>query len=89
MQAQADAARSNFPQVPLIVLVRSRYTPSAHWTATQYMQAWMSLQTDLSRRSSRGRLLVAQNSGHFIQNDRPDLVIASIHEIFMEIHHQL
>jgi len=82
MQAQVDAARSSFPQVPLIVLVRSRYTPSAHRTATQYMQAWMSLQSDLSRRSSKGRLMVAQHSGHFIQIDRPDLVIASIHEIF-------
>jgi pimeloyl-ACP methyl ester carboxylesterase len=85
MQAQVYATRGSFPQVPLIVLVRSRYTPSAHWTATQYMQAWMSLQTDLSRRSTRGRLLVAPNSGHFIQNDRPDLVIAAIHEVFMEI----
>lgn len=84
MQAQVDAARSRFPQVPLIVLVRSRYTASAHWTAEQYMQAWMSLQSDLSQLSSRGRLVVAQNSGHFIQNDRPDLVIASIHEILME-----
>jgi pimeloyl-ACP methyl ester carboxylesterase len=87
MQAQVDAARSSFPQVPLLVLVRSRYTSSAHWTATQYMQVWMSLQTDLSKRSSRGRLIVAPNSGHFIQNDRPDLVTASIHEVFMEIQH--
>jgi pimeloyl-ACP methyl ester carboxylesterase len=85
MQAQVDAARGSFPQVPLIVLVRSRYTPSAHWTAAQYMQVWMSLQTDLSRRSSRGRLIVAPNSGHFIQIDRSDLVIAAIHEVFMEI----
>jgi pimeloyl-ACP methyl ester carboxylesterase len=84
MQAQVDAARDNFPQVPLIVLVRSRFTSSAHWTAAQLMQAWMSLQTDLSRRSARGKLVVAQNSGHFIQNDRPDLVIASIHEIVLE-----
>jgi pimeloyl-ACP methyl ester carboxylesterase len=85
MQAQVDAARGSFPQVPLIVLVRSRYTPSTHWTAAQYMQVWMSLQTELSRRSSRCRVIVAPNSGHFIQNDRPDLVIAAIHEVIMEI----
>jgi pimeloyl-ACP methyl ester carboxylesterase len=48
------------------------------------MQVWMSLQTDLSRRSSRGKLVVAQNSGHSIQNDRPDLVIASIREVVLE-----
>ncbi|HEX6108933.1 MAG TPA: alpha/beta hydrolase [Ktedonobacteraceae bacterium] len=87
MQAQVDAVRGRFPQVPLLVLVRSRFTSSAHWTATQYKQAWMNLQTDLSRRSSRGKLVVAQNSGHFIQNDRPDLVIASIREIVQETQH--
>jgi len=87
MQTQVDAARGRFPQVPLTVLVRSRFTSSVHWTATQYKQAWMSLQTDLSRRSSQGKLVVAQNSGHFIQIDRPDVVIASIHEIILETQH--
>lgn len=84
MQAQVDAVRTNFPQVPLIVLVRSRFTSSAHWTAAQLLQAWMSLQTDLSRRSSKGKLVIAHNSGHFIQIDRPDLVVASIREIVLE-----
>lgn len=87
MQAQVDAVRGHFPQVPLIVLMRSRFTSSAHWTATQYKQAWMNLQADLSKRSSRGKLVVAQNSGHFIQSDRPDLVIASIREIVQETKH--
>jgi pimeloyl-ACP methyl ester carboxylesterase len=87
MQAQVDAARGRFPQVPLIVLVLSRFISSAHWTATQYKQTWMNLQADLSRRSSRGKLVVAQKSGHFIQNDRPDLVIASIREIVQETQH--
>jgi pimeloyl-ACP methyl ester carboxylesterase len=84
MQAQVDAVRGHFPQVPLIVLVRSRFTSSTRWTATQYKQAWLNLQADLSRRSSRGKLVVAQNSGHFIQSDRPDLVLAAIHEIVQE-----
>ena len=87
MQAQVDAVRGRFPQVPLIVLVRSRFTSSAYWTATQYEQTWMNLQADLSRRSSRGKLVVALRSGHFIQNDRPDLVIASIREIVQETQH--
>lgn len=85
MQAQVNSARSSFPQVPLLVLVRSRYTSSANWTATQYRQAWMNLQTDLAKRSSRGRLIVVPNSGHLIQDDRPDLVTAALHEILMEI----
>ena len=87
MQAEVDAVRSHFPDVPLIVLMRSRFTSSAAWTAAQFRQAWVSLQTDLSKRSSRGQLILAQNSGHFIQDDRPDLVISSIHEVVQQARH--
>ena len=85
MQAQVEAVRSRFPDVPLVVLVRSRYTSSQFWTAAQFQQVWMGLQTDLSKRSSRGKLVVAQNSSHDIPNDRPDLVISSIHEVIRTV----
>jgi pimeloyl-ACP methyl ester carboxylesterase len=87
MQAQVDAVSSQFPNVPLIVLARSHFQSSPTWTADQLKQAWMSLQTDLSRRSSRGKLVIAQNSSHDIPNDRPDLVASSIHEVVLETRH--
>lgn len=87
MQAEVDAVRSHFPDAPLIVLVRSRFTASAAWSAAQYRQVWMSLQTDLAKRSSRGQLILAQNSGHSIQDDRPDLVISSIHVVVLQARH--
>jgi pimeloyl-ACP methyl ester carboxylesterase len=87
IQAQVDALKNEFPDVPLIVLVRSRFNPGPTWTADQLRQAWMSLQIDLSKRSSRGKLLIAENSSHDIPNDRPDLVIQSIHEVVQESQH--
>lgn len=87
IQAQVDALKNQFPDVPLLVLVRSRFNPGPTWTADQLRQAWMSLQLDLSKRSSRGKLLIAENSSHDIPNDRPDLVIQSIHEVFQESQH--
>jgi hypothetical protein len=44
----------------------------------------MSLQTELVKLSPKGQLIVAQNSGHDIPNDRPDLVILSIHQVVMQ-----
>jgi pimeloyl-ACP methyl ester carboxylesterase len=35
----------------------------------------------MANRSTRGKLVVAQNSGHWIQLDEPDLVIAAVREI--------
>jgi pimeloyl-ACP methyl ester carboxylesterase len=87
IQAQVDSAKDHFPHVPLIILVRNIYKPGSTWTAEQLRKVWMSLQTDLSKRSSRGKLIIANNSTHYIQNDRPDLVIQSIHQVLTEAQH--
>jgi pimeloyl-ACP methyl ester carboxylesterase len=44
-------------------------------------QVWQELQTDLTRQSSNSQLLVADKSGHGIQNDQPELVVAVIRQI--------
>jgi hypothetical protein len=87
IQAQVEAVKNQFPDVPLIVLVRSRFNPGPTWTANQLRQAWVSLQIDLSKRSSRGKLVIAENSSHDIPNDRLDLVIQSIHKVVQESQH--
>jgi pimeloyl-ACP methyl ester carboxylesterase len=40
--------------------------------------AWQQMQEELSHLSTRGTRLVAKNSGHYIQLDRPDLVIEAV-----------
>jgi pimeloyl-ACP methyl ester carboxylesterase len=42
---------------------------------------WHRLQKDLLTRSSNSRRVVAERSGHIVQDDRPDLVIAAIREV--------
>ncbi len=84
IQAQVDSVKDRFPNVPLIVLARSIFKPGPTWTAEQLRTVWMSLQTDLSKRNSKGKLIIADNSSHFIQNDRPDLVVHSIQQLIQE-----
>jgi hypothetical protein len=43
--------------------------------------AWLELQADLASRSSNGKHIIAENSGHYIQFDEPDLVIDSIRQV--------
>ena len=58
----------------------------------QYLQLWvvvaepfakvrMELQTELADLSSNSRHIMAEESGHFIQNDQPDLVIDAIRQV--------
>jgi pimeloyl-ACP methyl ester carboxylesterase len=43
--------------------------------------AWAQMQDELAHLSTRGTRIVAKNSSHYIQIDRPDLVIAAIHGV--------
>jgi pimeloyl-ACP methyl ester carboxylesterase len=42
---------------------------------------WREFQEDLAKRSPRGELRVAANSGHWIQRDEPELVIQAIRDV--------
>lgn len=42
---------------------------------------WREFQHDLAKRSPHGELRVAENSGHWIQNDEPELVIQAIRDV--------
>jgi pimeloyl-ACP methyl ester carboxylesterase len=44
-------------------------------------QLWQQLQAELAGLSSQGRLVVAEGSGHYIQLERPELVIDAIAEV--------
>jgi pimeloyl-ACP methyl ester carboxylesterase len=43
--------------------------------------AWEQMQEELSHLSVNGTRIVAKGSGHYIQNDRPDVVIQAVHEM--------
>ena len=56
--------------LPLVVISSGDQTPD---TFEQHRR--------LALRSSRGRHIVATNSGHWIQFDEPDLVVTAIHDV--------
>ncbi len=78
-QSAAEVAESGeLPPVPLLVLSRGkRVYPHNH--RGDLMEAlWSTLQEELVERSPRTAHVIANDSGHFIHLDQPQLVIDSI-----------
>jgi pimeloyl-ACP methyl ester carboxylesterase len=48
-------------------------------------RVWAQMQEELSQLSTRGTLIVAKGSGHDIQNQRPDIVIQSVHDMVDQV----
>ncbi|HKP53758.1 MAG TPA: alpha/beta fold hydrolase [Chloroflexia bacterium] len=78
-QVQATAP---LPNVPLVILrhgIDSQFPQG--WPVAALEQAWREAQEALARSIPQGKVVVAQDSGHFIQADQPQLVIDSISEV--------
>jgi hypothetical protein len=48
----------------------------------------MELQKDLVSRAPRGRQIIAEKSGHYVQFDQPSLIVATIREMVDQIRRQ-
>ena len=84
--SQVRAAPARLEDTPLHVLVAGRYEypswcPLSAEQQHDLHQAWLHRQTQLVGLSSQGILTVAENSGHWIQLDRPELVIEAIRHV--------
>ncbi len=78
-QVQASAP---LPDVPFTILRHGKDSEFPQgWPVAAVEQAWREAQEALARSIPQGKVIVAQNSGHFIQVDQPQLVINSISEI--------
>ena len=69
-----------FPRVPLIVL-----SATDHQSPANFEEEWQRIQRRTADQSQLGRLVVAQGSGHDIQNDRAPLVIDQIRQLVVEL----
>jgi pimeloyl-ACP methyl ester carboxylesterase len=85
----ADEARQSrmLGTIPLVVIshdpqIGGRPGALAPDVAAQAEIAWDQMQEELSHLSTNGKHVVAQGSAHYIQFDRPDLVIDAIHLVF-------
>lgn len=76
--------------LPLAVLTAEYHTPDPSWTDAQNKQDyafWLTLQDALVHLSSNGMHLIARDSGHYIQQDQPDLVLDAIQQVVTAARH--
>jgi len=81
--AQA-AGSSSLGDMPLAVLSHDPDKPSSEMPtdlAKTVNAEWEKMQEELARLSTRGTQTIAKNSAHYIQSDRPDVVIDAVHRI--------
>ena len=81
--AQASAAGS-LGDMPLAVLSHDPDKPSSEFPPDldkSVNQAWDKMQDELANLSTRGTRAIAKNSGHYIQSDRPDMVIDAVRNV--------
>jgi len=84
-QSAAETAAAGLPgDLPLAVLSHDPDKPSADLPADLAQptnQAWEKMQEELAHLSTRGTQTIAKNSGHYIQMDRPDLVVEAVRTV--------
>ncbi|MBW4565211.1 MAG: alpha/beta hydrolase [Mojavia pulchra JT2-VF2] len=78
---QARKAKS-FPEIPLIVLSSGK--PDFDITQ-QVLEKLQQLHADLANESPQGVHMIAENSGHAIQLDNPELVIDAIRRVVEQV----
>ena len=81
--AQA-AATGALGDLPLAVVSRDPDKPSADLPpdlAKPTNEAWEKMQEELAHLSSRGTQAIAKNSGHYLQIDRPDVVVDAVRKV--------
>jgi pimeloyl-ACP methyl ester carboxylesterase len=77
--AAAMLAGPPFPPVPLIVLVATNHDVTPDREAL-----WQEVQKQTAALSPKGQLKIVHGAGHFIQNDRPQVVIEAVREAMRE-----
>ena len=84
-QSAAEAgAVTSLGDIPLVVLSHDPDKPSAEFPvdlAKSTNEAWEKMQEELAHLSTRGTQSIAKNSSHYIQLDRPELVINAVRTV--------
>jgi pimeloyl-ACP methyl ester carboxylesterase len=82
--AAETSATGSFGDMPLAVLSHDPEKPSAELPpdlAKSTNDAWEKMQEELAHLSTRGTQTIAKNSAHYIQLDRPDVVIDAVRSV--------
>jgi pimeloyl-ACP methyl ester carboxylesterase len=82
--AAQTASTGSLGDLPLAVLSHDPDKPSSEMPpelAKSVNMEWEKMQEEMAHLSTRGTQTIARNSAHYIQNDRPDVVINAVHNI--------
>jgi pimeloyl-ACP methyl ester carboxylesterase len=82
--AAQTAATGPLGDLPLVVLTHDPDMPQPDLPedlVKPASDAWQQMQKELAGLSTRSTQVIAKNSGHYIQLDRPDVVIEAIHHV--------
>jgi pimeloyl-ACP methyl ester carboxylesterase len=85
--AQA-AGTGSLGDMPLAVLSHDPDKPSSELAPDlnkAVNQAWDKMQDELAHLSTRGTRLIATNSSHYIQSDRPDVVVEAVRNVTQQV----
>lgn len=84
VSAAKAAETGSLGDLPLAVLSHDPHKPSAELPADLAKttnEAWEKMQEELAHLSTRGTQTIANNSAHYIQIDRPDVVVESVRNV--------
>jgi pimeloyl-ACP methyl ester carboxylesterase len=87
--AQA-AATPSLGDMPLVVLSHDPEKPSSEFPpdlAKPINEAWETMQEEMAHLSTRGTQTIVKNSSHYIQIDRPDVVIDAVRAVVEQARH--
>jgi pimeloyl-ACP methyl ester carboxylesterase len=87
-QAQMRAAQiTSLGDIPLIVLRHGQTQPmmATAEVAQLLEETFVQLQNEMAALSSNGRVVVAEQSGHVIHIEQPDLVIEAVQQVLAEV----
>lgn len=90
-----EANITSLGDIPLIVLSAGQpdHLPASPDISAsmvdEFESVWRQLQAELAELSTRGRLVVAEQSGHYIQLDQPELVIDAILQVVADVRREM
>ncbi len=86
--AAQTAATGSLGEMPLVVLSHDPDKPSADLPpdlAKPTNAAWEKMQEELAHLSTRGTQEIAKNSSHYVQQDRPEVVVDAVQRVAEQV----
>ena len=80
VSTQEISTAAKMPNIPITVITHGKQV----WDNPMFKnmeEIWLALQTQLSKSTSKGKLLIADHSGHHIHLEQPELVLNEIKSI--------